>query len=434
MKKIFKKVREKKGFSFLEVMGVLVILAIFTIAIVDNIRYQNEETSKILVAQHFDKVISAATKFFEEERCLKGIKDGIDSGMITKTGNTLITSTAVVDGVTGICNNLNLNNFEINKANIPDMEFVSEYNSLGQKYYGYIRATDNNKPLLFIYSRDRNNNDYPKKRIKTLTPITANFIGTYAGYVPETNPVTGTVETIAIGGGKSWEYDLNLAGITGIKPGNLVGVKVLGERSVFIDIKDDHLLHREQDPEDPVDYKAMGYNEMHWELDMTENDIQNVKSVHFSDADIDCSDTAAYSDGTTYHKTIGSEKNLYVCFDGKSHQINTSMNSMQIKDIVLTEANATSSADYITPSVCTLDNGSTVEATAFISSTVMSSGEGTSATAAGDSIIAVKTWIDRVGDKWKPRMEINTITGKKIQPVGPHSRVLVMAICPRTNI
>lgn len=434
MKKILKKIRENKGLSIWEVMGSLVILAVFSLYILEHIRYQNEETSKILVSQHFDKVLNAATKFFEEERCLKGIKDGIDAGLITKTSNNLITSTAVVDGITGICDNISLNNFAINKTTMSDMEFVSEYNTLGQRYSGYIRATDDGKPLLFIYSQDRTDRDYSDKRIKTLTPITANFIGTYAGYVPATNPTYGTLETVAIGGGKSWEYDMTLAGITGIKPGNLVGIKVLGERSVFIDIKDDHLLHREQDPDDPVDYKELGYNEMHWELDMTNNSIENVKSVHFADTDVNCADTTTYPDGTTYHKTIGTEKNLYVCFDGKSHQINTTLNSMQIKDIVLAEANATSAADYITPPVCTLDDGSTVEATAFISSTVMSSGEGTTATATGDSIIAVKTWIDKVADKWKPRMEIHTITGKKVQPVGPHSRILVMAICPRTSI
>lgn len=443
--KIYSVLKQAKGFLMFELILAVMFFGLILVAISQVAIWQTEEVNKIAVAEHFDKVLMAATKHFEEELCLKGIKQAITDGQISISDNNMILTATTVDGITGVCgDNMNtLNHFAIDDTLFPEMEFVPAFNRLQQTYYGTIRATADGKPLLVMYSRQRNNKDYTDDRIKRFAPILAGFIGTYAGYVPGTNAALNTNKNIAIGSGRGWTYNLNTAGINNglndIKPGNIIGLKVLGERSVFVDINDDHLLHRKDDPNDVFTEEeaiANGWNKMEWNLNMDFNNIENVGNIHFSDQnETDC---ATAADGTVYYRTEGDKKTLYVCMNHKAQEINTSGNSYSIKDIQLVEANSDSEADLITPPECEDGNGNPIEATAFIAPTVMSSGElsleeSTAGKVVGDSIIAVKTWIERTGGKWRPRMETLTITNKKVHPTGPYAKILVMSICPRTD-
>lgn len=445
VKKLKQRLKEKKGFLLFEVVITLVFISLIIVMLNFSIKRQEEEADKASLAEHFDKVLMAATKHFEDELCLKGIKQAITNGTITTSMSAMNPTMTTVNGITGVCgaNMTTLNNFLIDDTLFDEMKYISPYNKYQQNYYGTIRATADGKPLLLMYTKHRNSSvDYTTDRIRRFSPILAGYIGSYAGYVPETNASLGTNKNIALGAGRGWEYNLSTAGINNgvddVKPGNMVAVKILGERSVFVDIKDDHLLHRKDDPDDPLTKEEeieLGYNAMEWNLNMSGNMIENIGGLQFKDnKNVDCADTANVPDGTVFYKNNGQSKNLYVCVDGKAQEVSTSGSAYTIKDIQLVEANATSADKYITPPVCTDVNGNFIEPTAFISPTVMSSAEIPGASATGDSIIAVKTWIDRVAGKWKPVMEVLTITNKKIKPKGEAARVLVMSICPRTDI
>ncbi|MFI3270740.1 MAG: shufflon system plasmid conjugative transfer pilus tip adhesin PilV [Pseudomonadota bacterium] len=364
--------KREAGFGALEMMGVILVLAIVLPMLYDMWSDGVTEIKKRATAKHFIEVAEAVELYG-----------------LTYSDELLAASTATSGTVITI-------------ADLQDEQLLSEHfqelNPWGQSYLIYAREprTDELQLIILTSGGLEHETDSPKFG-NIIVPSTAALAT--AGFIPVDTP------TNLQGAYNAWLANLTSLNIASTGAGHL-GTVITPSAS---DLSSD-FLHRVEIPNHDE------LNEMWTELDMTDHDIENVKTLQFTPHTIDeitdglCVGTE--QEGALFlHESDG----LYICRNGAAENIADTGNSVMPREMTIA-----ASGDIITKPTCDEATNTTPEI--FLSPTLVSSG-------AVSSLSSIQTWATELSDtEWQIFMRVLTETGW-IYPTSDYGKILVTTTC-----
>lgn len=278
----------------------------------------------------------------------------------------------------------------------------SEKNAWKQTYKIYVRQPKTNE-LQGITLTDSKNTPYEKKFINSVIPSTATFLGGAGGFVPS-GDVPGQSSGMIVGSYGSWELELNKLGITSPGPGHLAALATFGSSELGLDF-----LYRVAVPGEPE------LNAMQTNLDMTDHDINNLRSLKLVSHTFDefvC--TEAENDNRLFYDE---SEGMYICRNGKAVMVNDTGNSIMMKN-----ATIASNGEFIDKPVC--PEGTDTKPYIFISPSIVSSGENAL------HLAAIQSWATDVDDKkWQVHLRVLNKKEEWIYPTANYNKMTVVTLC-----
>ncbi|NDV23130.1 shufflon system plasmid conjugative transfer pilus tip adhesin PilV [Desulfovibrio sp. JC022] len=375
---------KQHGFTLIEVLAALIILAMLMPLLGDFIDRGVEQIKQRNVSNHLAAVLDAASDYAKEN-----YSDLTTSS--TASGATAVTMTQLRTG-----------------GFLPNG--FQDLNGWGQRYGIYVlQPSVGDLQVLVLTYAGRTHSATDKNFSTTIAPATAAMVGGAGGYIP-TGEMPGQSASELRGSFGGWTVDLAATDIPVPAPGHIGGRAFLREKDISKDF-----LYRVEVPGHPE------LNEMATELDMTDHAIENVKEIHFEKhtlADIDTSGFCGDADKegrVFFDPAVG----LYICRAGEPQVIADSGNSQFLKG-----STVAINGELIPKPTCAPGVSSTPQI--FVAPAAFAEGS------VSKSIVAVQCWAtSEDADNWRVHMRIRTADSDSswISPPAGTGRIMVLTTC-----
>ncbi len=372
--------RNMPGFTMIEVMGALLIMAILTPSLAWLWQKGATELRKRSVAEHFTTVTRSVEKYIGQNHA------------------ALLAASSATNGPS-----ITLATLRAAQC-LPDR--VADVNAWGQGYSITTRLTpEGDLAAAVITTGGRGHTAGDPAFAQVTVPETAALAK--VGFIPvEPN-------TLVRGPYGAWEFALADLGLTG-EPGHLALLTTLDSQA----LKQDY-LYRVAVPGQPE------LNEMQTALDMTDHAIMGVGELqyepHSFESLTDFCKTAA-DEGRTF---LDKDRGLYLCRGGKIRVMSDTGNSLAMQGAVLA-----SDGQIIAKPVCPA--GSSTHPEIFVTPSIMAAAAGAADAAKVKPAHSVQAWATNYNaDQWQVRMRVLTSDNTWIYPTPSYGRMVVFTSCVR---
>ena len=285
-------------------------------------------------------------------------------------------------------------------------EGFSEENTFKQKYKTYIRQPKKNE-LQGITLTESNGKNYDKKFVNSIIPSIASLLGGAGGFVPS-GDLPNETSNMIVGSYSSWKIELQKFGIPSPGPGHLAALATFGSSALGLDF-----LYRVAVPGEPE------LNAMQTNLDMTDHDINNLRSIQLTSHTFDefvCTDTK------NENRLFYDEKEgMYICRQNQAVTINDTGNSIMIKNTTIA-----SNGEFIEKPICPA--GTNTKPYIFTSPSIVSSGK------EAVHLASFQTWATDVDDtKWQVHLRVLNKREEWIYPDPNYNKITVITLCGSTT-
>ncbi|WP_432737325.1 shufflon system plasmid conjugative transfer pilus tip adhesin PilV [Maridesulfovibrio sp. FT414] len=379
-----KNIPGQKGFTLIEMLAGLVILAMVLPMLGNIINRGVENIKQRNVSNHLAAVLDAASAYAKENYA------------------ALITS-ATASGATAVTM------AQLRAGGFLPSGF-QDRNGWGQDYGIYVLEPSAGDLQVVVLTYNGRTDSASDKNFSTaIVPATAAMVGGAGGYIP-TGDLPGQSSSELRGSYGGWTVDLAATDIPVPAPGHIGGRAFLREEDISKDF-----LYRVEVPGHPE------LNEMSTELDMTDHAIEGIKEVHFEQhtlADIDTSGFCGDPDKegrVFFDPAVG----LYICRTGEPQVIADTGNSQFLKGSTIAI-----DGELIPKPVC--PTGVTSSPQIFVAPAAFAEG------ALSKAIVAVQCWAtNEDADNWRVHMRIRTVDSGSgwIAPPSGTGRIMVLTTC-----